>query len=226
MTLMDRWTRFWAKVDRSGDCWLYQGHVLKDGYGQFGATGERRAHRVSWELTHGPIPEGMQVLHHCDVPLCVRPTHLYLGDHAQNMRDRDERGRTASGERSWLKHHGHRNGPGEATNTHKLTVDQVLEIRQLYAPNPQRGPVRWSQRALARRFGVTQQTISKIVRGERWDERAGAGVPTPPPAALLPPEVRAEIAERYRDGEASQQALADEYGIGQTTVSRIVRKGR
>lgn len=165
---MDRATRFWSKVDRSGDCWLWLGYVLEDGYGQFGRAGERRAHRVAFELTHGPIPDGAQVLHRCDVPLCMRPVHLYLGDHDANMRDRDERGRTARGSRSSLSWLGRRAAPGEDHHGAKLTAEQVTEIRALYVPNPGRRPAAISQRVLARRYGVSQQQISVIVTEKGW----------------------------------------------------------
>lgn len=93
--------RFWSFVDRSGACWLWEGAHLGKGaagstaYGGFsvarglprGKQTPRYAHRVSWELTHGPIPIGLSVLHHCDVPLCVNPSHLFLGTQADNMRD-------------------------------------------------------------------------------------------------------------------------------------------
>jgi hypothetical protein len=96
----------WAeKVEKSDDgCWLWTastvGHM---GYGHIwtGSTNET-AHRVAWRLYYGSIPDGALVLHKCDVPACVNPEHLYLGDHSQNMRDKKERGREArlSGERN------------------------------------------------------------------------------------------------------------------------------
>src|SRR5437899_2909447 len=87
-------------------CWLWMGAVLKPskkdptsgGYGiceWHGIT--RTAHRVSYELFRGPIPEDKQVLHTCDVRSCVNPNHLYLGTHEDNMNDRSARGRTAKG---------------------------------------------------------------------------------------------------------------------------------
>jgi len=92
---------FWSKVDRSDiGCWEWRGYRQAIGYGVTAAgsrvDGSRRtvlAHRRSYELTVGPIPEGMMVLHHCDNRGCVRPDHLYLGDQSANMRDREERGR-------------------------------------------------------------------------------------------------------------------------------------
>lgn len=93
--------RFWNKVDKTGDCWLWTG-ATKDGfpYGIIcppGGTGKGRppirAHRLSWEMAHGPIPRGMVVCHKCDQPRCVRPEHLFLGTQGDNVRDAAEKGR-------------------------------------------------------------------------------------------------------------------------------------
>ena len=72
--------RFWPKVDRSGECWLWTANRLPAGYGLFGAGGREKgavlAHRFSYELAHGPIPEGLVIDHLCRTPACVRPDHL------------------------------------------------------------------------------------------------------------------------------------------------------
>ena len=88
--------RFWSKVDTSGDCWEWRGHIGATGYGSFSWTGGRpiRAHRFSYLLANGSLDESLMVLHRCDNRACVRPSHLYQGDHLQNMRDRTERRRT------------------------------------------------------------------------------------------------------------------------------------
>jgi hypothetical protein len=89
--------RFWPRVRKSTGCWEWTGGRYKSGgYGQFKASvGQVRAHRFSWELHNGPIPDGMWVLHRCDNPPCVRPEHLYLGTVRENVRDMIERGRGA-----------------------------------------------------------------------------------------------------------------------------------
>lgn len=88
--------RFWAKVHKTDGCWLWTGGMYATGYG-FTGTRKRRlyAHRVAYMLTYGPIPDGMQVCHHCDTPPCVRPDHLFLGNHAENAADRIAKGRLA-----------------------------------------------------------------------------------------------------------------------------------
>ncbi len=109
--------RFWRFVDADGPdgCWEWTGGRLPKGYGNIW-DGEKlsRAHRVSYELFRGAIPQGMQVLHSCDNPPCTNPGHLFLGTNADNLADRVAKGRSASGER-----HGNA----------KLTTAQVLAIR-------------------------------------------------------------------------------------------------
>jgi hypothetical protein len=90
--------RFWAKVEKMPDgCWVWQAARSVSGYGLLapsgGVRGDRRAHRVSWELHNGPIPAGLWVLHSCDNPPCVNPDHLFLGTRSDNMRDCASKGR-------------------------------------------------------------------------------------------------------------------------------------
>ena len=91
--------RFWDKVDKSSDCWEWLAGKVPSGYGAFLFNGKLQgAHRVSFQLTHGPIPEGdyygtAGVLHRCDNPSCVNPDHLFLGSPSDNMRDKVEKGR-------------------------------------------------------------------------------------------------------------------------------------
>ncbi len=89
--------RFWSRVRKTPDCWLWNGESSANfGYGRLNVKGRRtRAHRFAWELLIGPIPTGKFVLHGCDNPLCVRPDpkHLHLGDQAQNMAEMHARRR-------------------------------------------------------------------------------------------------------------------------------------
>jgi len=87
--------RFFQKVDRSGDCWLWLAGLDKDGYGKFNIGDKTfRAHRVAWELAaNKKIPNGLCVLHRCDVPGCVNPEHLFLGTALENNQDREEKNR-------------------------------------------------------------------------------------------------------------------------------------
>lgn len=80
-------------TNRNG-CWIWQAATTSKGYGSFWLNGrQERAHRASYTLFRGPIPDGLRVLHHCDTPACVNPEHLYLGTDLDNARDRDQRAR-------------------------------------------------------------------------------------------------------------------------------------
>lgn len=98
--------RFWSKVDRSAGffgCWPWTGALDADGYGTIGETKTGRtlrAPRVAYELTVGPIPAGLEILHSCDNRPCVNPAHLRVGTHAENMAEISLRGRHPSQRRS------------------------------------------------------------------------------------------------------------------------------
>jgi hypothetical protein len=94
--------RFWQYVERTEGCWLWRASTSSDGYGQIevveweGDTHRRRslrAHRVAYELTYGPVPPSVLVLHSCDNRLCCRPDHLHLGNYSENLREAWARGR-------------------------------------------------------------------------------------------------------------------------------------
>lgn len=141
-----------AKIDRHGPCgcWIWMA-AKSGGYGSVGARGKiRKAHRESYECLHGPgSADGMHVRHLCDVPACVNPAHLELGTHADNMRDKVDRGR-----QSRL--------PGEQHGRAKLTEGDVRTIRTAFGD----GGV--TVTALARQFGVGRSAIGRIVRCESW----------------------------------------------------------
>lgn len=167
--------RFWAKVKKGSGCWEWQaGKFRANGYfyGAFKMNGKlKKAHRVSWELTHGEIPFGMFVCHHCDNPPCVRPSHLFLGTNSDNQKDAVRKGRGSKGNAAFLKKgddHWTRRRPdllpdqrGELNRYSKLKDSDVREIRRLRAEGE---PLK----SLAATFGVAFGTISKIARGDRW----------------------------------------------------------
>lgn len=143
---------FWARVDRRGGpdaCWPWLGTRTGDGYGCIRwQRRQRRAHRVAYELTHGPILDGLWVLHSCDVRLCQNPAHLRVGTHDDNMRDKTERGRN-------------RAPRGEEHANHVLTAKNVREIRELYAAGETVGLIAW-------RFGMPHGVVSRIVHRKSW----------------------------------------------------------
>jgi hypothetical protein len=149
--------RFWEKVDKRGpdDCWEWQAGFLSGGYGHFRTKVDgvpiNGAHRFSYVLHNGPIPDGMSVCHRCDNPRCVNPTHLWLGTTADNNADRYAKGR-----------HGlHTGTPGEAHPKARLTEQQVLEIRQRFANGERCAD-------LARAYGMHKNTISQILCRRIW----------------------------------------------------------
>ena len=145
----NRLIRFWAKVDKAGpdDCWEWMAHRKFDGYGRFRVAGEYpMAHRFSYELHVGPIPDGMCVCHSCDNPACVNPAHLWLGTNDENMTDMARKGRA-------------RPPTGENSHWAKLTEDDVRAIRADQTS---------TQRELAAKYGVNRSLISMIQSRKRW----------------------------------------------------------
>lgn len=138
--------RFWAKVDRSGDCWEWTASVGTHGYGVFGVgKGTITAHRMSAKLA-GRDPSGLVVCHTCDNKTCVNPEHLWVGTQRDNLLDMRHKGRQAR---------------GRALPQTKLTAEAVLAIREEYS----RGIY---QRDLAKKYGIAQSQISQIVNRKSW----------------------------------------------------------
>jgi len=143
--------RFWEKVDKKGpdDCWEWTAGKLSRGYGRIKINGkEQYAHRVSWELANGPIPDGMCVLHRCDNPSCVNPAHLFLGTQGDNVYDMHQKGRAPD-----LR--GERNGRA------RISREDVHKIREMISQGI-------SQTNIARQYEVTKQEINNINTGVSW----------------------------------------------------------
>jgi len=167
--------RFWEKVRiRSPEeCWPWQAQKAPDGRGRFllgsRTDGSRRfflAHRIAWTIAKGPIPGRLYVCHHCDIPLCQNPRHLFLGTQADNMRDMQQKGRQGydkiRGERNGRHTHPERTARGERGGNAKLTDGRVREIRRRYAAG------NTSLRFLAREYGIGQATVWYIVHRATW----------------------------------------------------------
>ena len=135
-----RFTRFFDATD--GKCWLWKGHIIKSGYGQFcPAKGVADgAHRYSYKIYKGEIPEGMFVCHRCNMKTCVNPEHLYLATPLQNTRDAQRDGLL-----------------GKALNKEK-----VLEIRRL------KNYEGWTDQKIANHFDVTRHMVRCVITHKNW----------------------------------------------------------
>jgi hypothetical protein len=146
--------RFWSKIDVRGvdECWEWKGAKTTDGYGQLHTIGRRgkqiKAHRFSYELHIGPIPDNMCVCHSCDNPGCVNPRHFFLGSNLDNIQDRNHKGRTMHGEEHWNA---------------RLTKADVQAIRDNYRPHKHGERPRLSQK-----YHVSEGTISDIIGNRSW----------------------------------------------------------
>ena len=146
--------RWWRRVDKNGPtlphmdsaCWIWTGHVIADGYGHI-KRGKTMVltHRLSWELTFGEIKGGLLVLHKCDNPACVNPSHLFLGTDADNAKDRDSKGRMG-------------NKAGTSNGNAKINEDIVIQIRSSTTPT----------KDLAKAYNVSIPLIQKIRSKSLW----------------------------------------------------------
>jgi hypothetical protein len=145
---------FWrhVAVGKQNECWLWTHRKNRDGYGTLNITvGVRTykallAHRRAWEITRGEIPDGKIVCHKCDNPACVNPAHLWVGTHADNVRDKVRKGRHPRGENA---------------SSHKLSESDVVSIKA-------RLPQGVRSDKLAAEYAVSPVTISDIKRGITW----------------------------------------------------------
>jgi hypothetical protein len=156
----DKIQRFWNKVNKDGSipahvphlgkCWEWTAGCGTLGYGHHKyKTKTIRAHRFSWCLFYGEIPDGLNVLHKCDNRKCVNPDHLFLGTIKDNVDDMIAKGRKLVKE-------------GEKSHLAILTSVQVIEIRRRFSETGV------SQSALGRQYGVSNSTIHDIVRRKKW----------------------------------------------------------
>jgi len=161
------WTeRFWRRVEKTDSCWLWRGPLEKSGYGRFGdgrnTHGIRSCHRISWLIHYGKPPLGMCVLHKCDVPNCVNPSHLWLGTNAENTLDRTRKRRSASWDRN-----GSRTKPENLVRgidqwCCKSCPEEVSAIRERYKYRS------YTMCRLSAEFGLKVSTINKILKMVTW----------------------------------------------------------
>ena len=165
--------RFWKKVNKDGPikshcqhlgpCWILMASKRNKGYGAFcyirdGVIVHGRSHRYIWEMSYGPIPVGLCVLHACDTPACVNPLHLWLGTKADNNADMIRKGRNVKGN-TYSEGHYKR---GITHHNTRLTEEQVREMRGKYADG------RTSFNTLAQEYKIAIAHAYRIVRRKAW----------------------------------------------------------
>jgi HNH endonuclease len=146
--------RFWLKVNKTSDCWEWTGSIFENGYGRLRDNEKRgcfvRAHRIAWIICNGAIPDNLKILHKCDNPICVRPSHLFLGTQKENLLDMTRKGRRRSN-----------SNIGEKNPRAILTEKEVLEIRKDLKNN-----IKYKK--LAKQYNVSISTINNIKRQKSW----------------------------------------------------------
>jgi Mor family transcriptional regulator len=199
--------RFWKRVTKRADgCWTFNGFKDKDGYAFFLVDGKRyRAHRFSYEEFKGQVPDDLLVMHSCDVPDCIRPSHLMLGTTQQNTQDKVNKGRQQRG------------------NTHgmrKLSSTEVEKIRNAYT-----GKL-GEQTELAVKYGVSDAAIYMLLSGKTWKhlkQRKSPKYATRFHCSLTTDLVR-QIRLEYTGTRGEQTSLSKKYGVSITHINQIIHR--
>lgn len=159
--------RFWIKVKKTKDCWLWTAYKDKNGYGRFWFDKKLMlSHRFSWEIKNGKIKEGMFACHSCDNPTCVNPDHLFIGTCLDNMRDAKAKGKYVGRGQYFMRDYSLKrkmeNLPrGENHPNSKMTEKKVIEARKLREMGFPIGK-------LARKFGLTYTPMYMILKRKHW----------------------------------------------------------
>lgn len=197
--------RFWSKVLKTSTCWVWTSNTNNKGYGMFSlgtAIGKKLAHRLSYEEANGKIPAGMHILHSCDNPLCVNPSHLRAGTRKDNMQECSQKGRYGN---------------------QKLSDANVISLLKDYVAGMDRA-------GMAAKYGISILSVNDYTTsGARERLHGKHGCPTSQqlkdarnlkPGAVLTPEAVLEIRAKLASGKQGTD-LAEEYGIHKATISDI-----
>lgn len=211
--------KFWRQVRKGSGCWIWTGLRNRKGYGRFRGGG---AHRFAWALEHGKRP-AQWILHRCDNPSCVRPSHLYQGNASRNSLDMYERGRDTQ----------HNNVRRNA----KLSPEKIQALLKEYDNASQDVlPGAITQKTLAKKYGVTVRMVCGIVNGQMWKRHAGASTLTTREsrqkrrprgtangrAKLTDVIVKAMRVAYYSDVPETLTALSAKYGVTRYAAWRAI----
>lgn len=142
--------RFWRKVKKTKDCWLWIANKSNRNYGMFAINNKKvSAHRYSYKYHYGSIPNGLYICHKCDNPPCVNPKHLYAGTQSDNLKDAANKNRRVYTSRQ-----------GSKNNLSKLKEIDVLKIRSLSKNK--------TYKEIANMFNVDPTNIGYIIRRRTW----------------------------------------------------------
>jgi hypothetical protein len=211
----DQWVAAFRSrfVRMPNGCLEWQGSRVRHGYGRFIFDGKQWfTHRLAYTLSVGPIPDGLNVCHHCDNPPCGEPTHLFVGDNAANLEDMRRKGRGFVPDAP----------RGSAHLKTSLTEEAVVAIRQANADGE-------SQSAIARRLGISRVIVAAICTWKTWKHAGGSETPrqrrgdrTIVPLRRTGPLTDSERAE-IRASAAMGVDLARLYGVSPATICTIRR---
>jgi predicted DNA-binding protein (UPF0251 family) len=163
---IDRFIRY-IKIDNKTGCFIWSGKINNSNYGVFkycknNTPKSMMAHRVAFEISTGIlIPDGKIVMHKCDNPPCCNPDHLKLGTNLDNIEDRNNKGRQASGKRIIENR---KTASGEKSGMSKLTWKEIYEIRHKHDYE------NITQDKLSEIFKVSQSTILCIIKNKTWHD--------------------------------------------------------
>jgi hypothetical protein len=199
--------RFWPKVVKSDQCWLWTAAKNEQGYGLLCLSGHMyKAHRLAYYLERGPFPDSLFVCHHCDTPACVKPSHLFLGTQKDNLGDAKRKGRTASGDRSVARRYPEKLQRGDDHWSHRIPERKATGDRHRSQTHPE------SIRRGEDHF--FHKHPERVIRGERHAN------------AKLTDAQREEVRQRYNAGGVSCKSLAGEYGVSPSLIHIVAKHKR